>query len=222
MSEINEMMNENLDCHKVEKLKRYDILNQFVLKGETLFVGSSLMEQFSINEFQQILDKKHIIYNRGVSGFVTNELLSFMDTCIFDLSPSKLFINIGTNDVGLADYQQENLITNYNHILKEIKKRLPKCTVYVMAYYPVNQNAYNPSENDVATEVKFKTRTNSTLIAANIAIKELSKRYDYEFINVNAGLVDKEGNLKKEYTIEGIHLWPSAYFCIFNNLKKYL
>ena len=35
------------------KINRFRILNQTVKKGETLFTGSSLMEQFPINELAQ-------------------------------------------------------------------------------------------------------------------------------------------------------------------------
>src|SRR5690625_1633047 len=107
------MIKEIFDDKIGEKLKRYKYLNQFIAKGQILFVGSSLMEQFPINEFQQTLDKKLIIYNRGVSGFITEGLLSVMDTCIFELVPSKIFINIGTNDIASPNYKRENLIANY-------------------------------------------------------------------------------------------------------------
>jgi len=213
---------EHFDDEKLGKLKRYQHLNTYAVKGQTLFVGSSLMEQFPINEFQQALNKKIVIYNRGVGGFVTNELLAAMDTCIFELAPTRIFINIGTNDIAAPDYKKENLIVNYDQILSEIKDHLPHCQVFVMAYYPVNQKADFPSVNEAMKKELFKTRTNPTLQEANVAIKELAQNYQYEFIDVNDGLVDEEGNLKKEYTVEGIHFWPNAYYTIFNNLKQYL
>lgn len=71
-------------------------------------------------------------------------------------------------------------------------------------------------------EELFNTRTNPTLQEANIALKDLDQKYHYEFIDVNDGLLDLEGNLKEEYPVEGIHLWPNAYYTILNNLKQYL
>ncbi len=213
---------QHFDDEKLEKLKRYKHLNKFAMKDQTLFVGSSLMEQFPINELQHTLDKRVIIYNRGVGGFVTNDLLSVMDTCIFDLAPTKIFINIGTNDIASPDYKKENLIANYDRILSEIKDRLPHCKVYVMAYYPVNQKVGFPSVSKEVKEELFSTRTNPTLQEANRAIKNLAKNYHYEYIDVNDGLIDGERNLKEEYTVEGIHLWPNAYYTILNNLQRYL
>ncbi|GIN73792.1 lysophospholipase [Bacillus sp. J14TS2] len=211
-----------MDPQKKEKLKRYKLLNQSVIKGEILFVGSSLMEQFPINELQQTLGKNMIIYNRGVGGFVTKELLASMDECIFELEPAKIFINIGTNDIGSPDYKKENLLINYDKILGQIKKKLPNCKVYVMAYYPVNAQANFPSIDQQQKNEMFKTRNNSSIQEANIAIKDLAHHYNYEFINVNDGLIDGAGNLKEDYTVEGIHLWPNAYAVILENLKQYL
>src|SRR5690625_3164432 len=146
---------EHFDDEKLGKLKRYQHLNTYAVKGQTLFVGSSLMEQFPINEFQQALDKKTMIYNRGVGGFVTNELLASMDTCIFELVHTRIFINIGTNDIASSDYKKENVITNYDLSLKEIKDRLPQCIVFVMADYPVNSKADGPPVNEEMKEELF-------------------------------------------------------------------
>ncbi|ALU37026.1 hypothetical protein CLCOS_31670 [Clostridium coskatii] len=34
--------------------------------------------------------------------------------------------------------------------------------------------------------------------------------------------MDEEGNLKEEFSIEGIHMWPNGYSVILENMKKYL
>lgn len=212
----------NMDKEKREKVKKYKILNQYAKKGQILFVGSSLMEFFPINELQQTLEKRYTIYNRGISAFVTTELLAVMEECIFELEPSKVFINIGTNDISSPDYKKEKLIENYDKILTQIEERLPNCKVYVMAYYPVNAKADFPGVDKESKKMMFKTRTNSAILEANEAVSELAKKHNYEFINANDGLMDEEGNLKEEFAIEGLHMWPNAYSIVLNNLKKFL
>ena len=132
------------------------------------------------NEIQHTLKLDHIIYNRGIAGFVTSELLSSMDECIFDLEPSKIFINIGTNDMNTSSYRKENLIKNYDNILNQIGSRLPDCKVYVMAYYPVNAEADFPGQDKEFKEKAFKTRTNAAIAEANKAVQELAKKYNRE------------------------------------------
>jgi len=218
MSVFHEYMQEQ----KKKKVKIYKYLNQYVKKRQILLVGSSLMENFPINELLQSLEKKYIIYNRGIGGYVTEELLSSMEECIFELEPVKIFINIGTNDISAQNYEKERLIDNYNKILTKISERLPNCTVYVMAYYPVNAKADFTGVDKARKEELFRTRTNSAIFEANAAVEEIAKKHGYEFINVNKGLTDEDGNLKVEYAIEGLHMWPNAYKIIFDNLLEYL
>ena len=68
-----------------------------------------------------------IFYNRGVGGLITDELLENIDTCILDLKPSKLFINIGTNDLSYPDIPIAQMIDHYDQILCQVKAALPSC-----------------------------------------------------------------------------------------------
>lgn len=122
-----------------ERIEKLHILNRYAEKGQILFVGSSLMEQFPVNEILMTKGLFYKIYNRGVSGFTTADMLNHMDTMVFDLEPSRIFINIGTNDIGAPGYSEDALLSNYRRILARIKERLSEAEVYVMAYYPVNE-----------------------------------------------------------------------------------
>ncbi|WNS44062.1 GDSL-type esterase/lipase family protein [Paenibacillus sp. MMS20-IR301] len=221
---INAFMQEHSLNEKAEKVKKYSILNSLAVKGQTVMAGSSLMEFFPVNELQQSLARQTVIYNRGIAGYVTRELLSTMEECIFELEPSKLFINIGTNDIASADgeYQPLRLLENYNEILTRIGARLPGCKVYVMAYYPVNAKADFSGIDQAMKAGMFSTRTNAALLAANAEVEKLAERHGYPFINVNEGLTDGEGNLKEAYTMDGVHMYASGYAVVLNNLKAYL
>ncbi len=216
------MMLKNFEDQKKNTLQKYRFLNQYVKKGQTLFVGSSLMEFFPIEEMQLTLGLDQVIYNRGIGGTTTTDLLAAMDICIFDLEPSKIFINIGSNDIGSPEgYKKEALLKNYADIMGQINRRLPGCEVFVMAYYPVNAEA-DFGLDPAIKAVMFATRSNTAINEANSAVEELARRHGFSFINVNQGLTDENGNLKKEFSIEGLHLWPNGYSVILNNLLKYL
>ena len=221
---MNKFFSDFMKRDKAEKLRKYKVINQYAKKGQILFVGSSLMEFFPINELQQTLKKQYIIYNRGIGGYVTSELLNSMEECIFELEPSKIFINIGTNDIGAIseDYTKEKFLENYDDILTQIGKRLPKCKVYVMAYYPCNSKADFDGIDKDMKEMLFKSRNNVSILEANKDVEILAKRHGFEFINVNEGLMDEEGNLKKEFSTDGIHMFANGYSVILNNLEKYL
>lgn len=205
---------------KNERIEKIKVLNNYARKGQILFTGSSLMEQFPIDELLMSNKLPFTVYNRGVGGYTTTDMLSHMEEMVFGTEPSKIFINIGTNDIGDPAYTQEKLIKNYEKILRCIQERLPKAKVYVMAYYPVNETDKVP-EGEWGSKA-FVTRTNENIHLANEAVKAMAHRLGYEFINVNQGLTDDRGKLKKEFTVEGIHMYANAYQIILKNLVPYL
>ncbi len=203
-----------------DKLERYRILNQNVKKGEILFTGSSLMEQFPVNELLMTNGMDQVVYNRGIGGFTTTDMLQHMEEMVFGTEPSRIFINIGTNDIGSPEYQLEALLERYEEIIVRIQERLPEAEIYMMAYYPVNETDKIPEGEWGKTA--FVTRTNENINIANAAIENLAAKKGCRFINVNEGLADERGKLKKEYTIEGIHMYANGYQVVLQNLKKYL
>lgn len=185
---------------QIEKIEKFRYLNESAKKGETLFTGSSLMEHFPINELLMDYGMENVIYNRGVGGFKTDDMLEHMEEQIFGTEPSKIFINIGTNDIGAPDYKLEVLIEKYEKILTQIKKRLPETAVYMMAYYPVNEVDKVPEGEWGKT--LFATRTNENIALANKEVEKLADKMGYHYIDVSEGLRDENGRLKKEFTIE--------------------
>ncbi|WP_024864441.1 GDSL-type esterase/lipase family protein [Butyrivibrio sp. FCS014] len=200
---------------------RYRYLNKNAIKGETLFVGSSLMEHFPIDEILMSRRITRVIYNRGISGYTIPELLESMDEQIFNLEPSVIFINIGTNDISHREETAEVFEEDYRKVLTQIKERLPKTKVFMMAYYPVNQKVADTITAWPEAPLAAKLRA-ERLDKANGIVEKLSKEFGYRYINVNEGLFGEDGQLLEKYTTDGIHMWPCAYELIFDNMKKYI
>ena len=213
-------MNPMIEQFKKDLRAKYAQQNKTAKKGQIVFVGSSLMEIFPIEKMQQDLNLDKVIYNRGIRATTTAELLQAIDVCILDLAPSKIFINIGTNDIGFG-VPETVFLENYDKILGQIKEKLPATQVFVMAYYPVNPVADFGEEKD-EHESLFARRNNEILQAASQKVEQLANKYHYEFINVNDNLTDSEGNLRKELTFDGAHMVPAGYEIVLENMKKYL
>ena len=203
-----------------DKLERFRILNQNAKKGEILFTGSSLMEQFPVNELLMTKGMHQVVYNRGIGGFTTEDMLRNMEEMVFAVKPRKIFINIGTNDIGSQGYRLEKLMENYGKIISQIRERLPEAEIYMMAYYPVNETDKLPEGEWAKT--MFLTRTNENISIANKAVEELAGRMGCHFINVNQGLTDEAGKLKKEFTVEGIHMYANGYEVVLENMRPFL
>lgn len=200
---------------KQQKIERYRRLNRYAIPGQILFVGSSLMEQFPINELVMDLNLPYIIYNRGIGGSTTEELAEVLDVCVYDLKPKHIFINIGTNDLNEGDNPIDALIGRYENILNEIKAHLPESKLHLMAYYPVNEpiGLRDPFMGEL-----FKHRTNARIRQANEAVKQLAERVGAKYYDFNEGLTDEAGNLKAEYTAEGMHFYADGYMTVLQRM----
>jgi lysophospholipase L1-like esterase len=187
--------------------------NETAQKGGIVLTGSSLMEQFPIAEIMEKNGDDYVIYNRGYGGYVMTQLTEVMDTAVFDLVPSALFINIGTNDIDRLseDYTYEDMMENYKAILTSVQEKLPRCSIYVMAYYPCTPN----------TGVGQIQRTLEQIDEANTYVEALAEELGVNFINVNAVLEREDGYLIDEYAADSIHLTEEAYQAIYEALKPY-
>lgn len=203
---------------KEDKLARFRHLNPYVRKGQIVFAGSSLMEQFPIYEFLLDFQLPYTVYNRGVGGFTTDEFYAALEDCVFALEPAHLFLNIGTNDLNGPEYRLSRLLDNYEKILQAIRGRLPATRLYLMAYYPVNPAvATIPHMQEI-----FRHRTNARIREASEGVRALAARYGARFLGCNAGLTDGDGNLKAEYTIEGMHMYANGYKPVLDALLPVL
>lgn len=209
------------EAWRIEKEKlveQYRKENRSAVKGQVVFTGSSLMEMFPIEQWAKELgEDAPIIYNRGVGGYKTTDLFPILDVCVLELEPKKVFINIGTNDLNDPDVPLQAVMAHYEEILTVIEKALPETVIYLMAYYPINYEA-------ATEEMKpcLLIRTNEKIDLANKEVEKLANKHDQCYIDVNAPLKDEKGNLKAEYTIEGMHIKPEGYRAIFEDVMCYV
>lgn len=199
------------------KVDRYREENRSAMKGQIVFTGSSLMEMLPIGKLLREHHDDTVIYNRGVGGFLSHELLRVIDVCATELEPSKVFINIGTNDLSRADIPISDMVSHYDQILTAIERAVPGVRIYLMAYYPVNYEA-------AAEHMKacLRVRTNEKIRAANAEVKKLAERHGQRYIDVNRHITDPEGNLRAEYTLEGMHINEDGYRALYDDLMTYV
>lgn len=211
-------LRQNAEREKRGKLERFVYLNRYAKKGAILFAGSSLTEQFPIGEFLMDFDLPFTIYNRGVGGFTTQDLLQNMDVCIFDLEPARIFLSIGTNDMNDAQFRLEEMLARYGEIVGQIRSRLPDAELTLLAYYPVN------SEGGAARKAgpMFRARTNARIDEANRAVQAMADRMHVRYLDLNERLRDSEGNLKREFTAEGVHMYANGYRVVLDALMPVL
>lgn len=157
------------------------------------------------------------MYNRGIGGFVTDELLTNLAVCVLDLAPRMLFLNIGTNDLSDASRPMAQIMGTYRAILEKVLQALPDVQIYLMAYYPINEEAATPKMKPC-----LRVRTNEKITQANAEVQKLAKSLHLHYIDVNAPLKDEQGRLCAEFTYEGMHIRPEGYRTIYPAIKEIL
>jgi len=198
-----------------DKLRKYRELNAVAPKGQTVCAGSSLMENFPVNELLMNLGSTKKIYNRGMSAFTIAQYDEVLDI-VLDLEPSKLFINIGSNDLSIPGDTIGNLIAKYRALIQRIQAALPRCAITMMAFYPCR-----PDDGGFKMEGRVP-RTMEIINQANERMKELAEELGCAYLDCNAPLLDEEGFLKKEYMTDPIHFSPAGYVEVLKILEPYL
>lgn len=178
-------------------------------KHAIVFLGNSITERGMWHE----LFPGKTIMNRGIGGDNTFGVLARLDDIIAS-KPKKIFLLIGVNDM-FRKLPYEVVINNYKRIISRIKKGSPETVIYVESVLPINE--------DITTPDYTKGR-NEMVIELNRRIKQLAENEKLTYINLHPLFADEEGKLKKEYTMDGVHLKPAAYkeWAAYLKSKKYL
>ena len=106
----------------------------------------------------------------------------------------------------------------YDAILNAVEEHVPGVQIFLLAYYPVNPGMAGQTW---AREV-FKHRTNARIRAASEGVKQLAEKHGARFLDLNAGITDENGNLKSEYTMEGMHMYADGYKPVLDALLPVL
>ena len=175
-----------------------------------LFLGDSITELYPLEEYYDNLP----VVNSGISGNKTTDILNDMKTRVYQYNPTKVFLLIGTNDLNSTDEDIVDVtFDNIKEIINEIKENRSDATIYVESVYPVN----SVIENNVVTN-----RTNKKVKELNKKLSNYCDKESCEYINLYDDLIDEEGNLKTEYTEDGLHLNSLGYVVITRELLPYL
>ena len=213
-SHMMEMMNHM----RRQKVRNYHELNQVAVKGQTVCAGRSLMENFPLNELLMDTGSSKRAYNRGIGGLTIEEYDAVLDTCVLELEPSKLIINIGSNDLNLAGNTIGNLIRRYRALIRRIQAQLPACHITMLAFYPCREE---PSEGGFVMPGRIP-RTMANVNLANEAVRALADELGCDYLDCNAPLLDAEGFLRQELCTDAIHFSPAGYVEVLKILEPYL
>lgn len=165
-----------------------------------VLLGDSITEGFDVTKY---FPGRHIL-NRGIGADIignalpTNDhrgILRRLDNSVFDCAATDVFLMIGINDLG-AGHSVDVMEQGYREILKRIHDTTPAIRVHVQSVLP--------------TRGKF-AKHNAPVLDFNRRIQKLATEFGYDYIDLHKLMVDDKGELKAEFTPEGLHLNEKAY-----------
>jgi lysophospholipase L1-like esterase len=165
-------------------------------KDEIVFAGDSLIAD---GPWAELFSP---IKNRGIGGETTAGLLDRLDE-VTEGQPRKVFLQIGTNCLA-ADIPVAQIVRNYRAILGRIRRESPEAQVFVISVLPVNQRFAQGPVHD-----------NASIRLLNHQLHDLVGQFEgVAFLDVFDALTDASGDLRKDLTIDGLHLNIDGYLVL--------
>jgi lysophospholipase L1-like esterase len=165
-----------------------------------VLLGDSITEGFDVTKY---LPGRRVV-NRGIGADVIGNalppddnrgVLKRLDNSVFDCAATDVFLLIGINDLG-SGRQVDVMEQGYRELLKRIHEQTPAIKVHVQSVLP--------------TRGRF-AKHNEPVRDFNQRIRKLADEFKYDFIDLHSLMVDAQGELKAEFTNDGLHLNDAAY-----------
>ena len=193
-----------------KKVAQFTMENGNFSKGQIVFIGDSITDLYHLDDYYHDLSLS--TYNRGIGGDVTGMLLKRIKVSLYDLEPSKVVLMIGINDIN-GGVSKSTILENYQNILSGIKTTLPSTDVYTMSILPINNDLPDWIDVNKSTEM---------IIDINQEIKNMADNYSYQYMDLFSIVKDDNNHLKKEYSLDGIHLSEQGFVAWTNLIKPIL
>ena len=113
-------------------MKKYAEMNRIADKGGVVFFGSNHLAKIPVSELGRSFRMQEALYNRSVADTCISELQDTLHTCVLDLEPEKVFVNLGDADLQQAHLNMDDFIAKYEWLLYSIHTRT-NAKIYVVS-----------------------------------------------------------------------------------------
>lgn len=177
--------------------QRASLFDQLGVDSTTIvFLGNSLTHGC---EWHELLKMPNVV-NRGINGDVVAGIQERIGSVVAG-HPAKIFLMSGANDVS-HDLTADSIATAIAGLIDYIHAESPQTRIYLQSMLPIN-NSFG--------RYKLMAGKEQVIRDINERLVKVAADRGITFINLYPAFCDEEGNLKREYTNDGLHLLGPAY-----------
>lgn len=168
---------------------------------EIIFLGTSITKGC---EWAELLSDPRV-KNRGIGGDNTEGVLERLPE-ITESNPSKIFIELGTNDLALGT-SIPDICSKYCEIITKIMQSTTSTRVFIQSVLPVNNDDY---------------RNNDSIIKLNRELKMIAESTGSFYLDLHRLFLDSAGNLDMKFSTDGLHINIKGYHIWKDAIENYL
>ncbi|HTR80364.1 MAG TPA: GDSL-type esterase/lipase family protein [Bacteroidota bacterium] len=156
-----------------------------------ILLGDSITAGFPTST----LLKEYSVINKGISGDRTESVLERLNEDVIALTPSAVFLLIGTNDLPFTN-SNNTMLVNYERIILRISKGIPGVRLFVQSILPTRH---------------LETRPLERIQLLNLEIHKLAMKYGAKYLDIYPLFVNGNGELAEKFSDDGLHLTTLGY-----------
>ena len=103
-----------------DELSMYAQMNEVSAAGGVVFFGSSFFSNMPISELASNYNLEEKVFNRSLKSMKVSDVDNALSDCVYALSPKKVFVNIGEEDIKEDYFDEKEFIKKYEWILYSI------------------------------------------------------------------------------------------------------
>lgn len=176
----------------------------------SIMAGDSLSLWFPV----ELLPEDRNWLNQGISGETSRGLLQRLN--LFDKTqPETIFVMIGINDL-IRGVNDEVILDNQRQILRYLRKTHPKTKIFVQSILP-----HGAEEATWEGREKLLAIPNSRIQKLNQQLQSIATKQSVKYLDLYPLFTNQKGNIRSEFTTDGLHLSPAGYVVWRTALQVY-
>lgn len=152
------------------------------------------------------------VVNQGIGGDRTDMPTSGTGVrrrldLVREARPAHVFLMIGINDFWGGGETADQVKPRYEELVRALLAEVPNARLHLVSVLPTSgRNA----------------SMNREVVPMNDFIRGLARTHKLEYLDLHALMSDEKGELREEFTGDGVHLTPPAYAAWTAALEKHL